>query len=95
FSLSLDAWTSSNGYAFIAMVLHWVDNKGELQKSVSLTLPSWSVITRARPSLQPFGKPSVSTICSQSSRIPTQSTGSSPQKSFLGRVRASQTSLNP
>ncbi|KAJ6572620.1 hypothetical protein B0H10DRAFT_2106570, partial [Mycena sp. CBHHK59/15] len=32
FSLSLNAWTSSNGYVFIAMVLHWVDNKGELQE---------------------------------------------------------------
>ncbi|KAJ6616314.1 hypothetical protein B0H10DRAFT_1879187, partial [Mycena sp. CBHHK59/15] len=33
FSVSLDAWTSSNGYAFIAIALHWIDNKGELCSS--------------------------------------------------------------
>ncbi|KAF5319077.1 hypothetical protein D9758_018663 [Tetrapyrgos nigripes] len=30
FSLSLDAWTSSNGYAFLAIVIHYVDNYGKL-----------------------------------------------------------------
>ncbi|KAJ7792056.1 hypothetical protein B0H14DRAFT_2624400 [Mycena olivaceomarginata] len=30
FALSLDGWTSSNGYASIAMVLHWVNNSGDL-----------------------------------------------------------------
>lgn len=25
-SLSLDAWTSSNGYAFLAIVMHYISN---------------------------------------------------------------------
>ncbi|KAF5366386.1 hypothetical protein D9758_009749 [Tetrapyrgos nigripes] len=30
FAISLDAWTSSNGYAFMAIIAHYVDNKGKL-----------------------------------------------------------------
>ena len=33
FSVSLDAWTSSNGYAFLAIVLHCVGNDGRLRLS--------------------------------------------------------------
>jgi hypothetical protein len=29
-SISLDAWTSSNQYAFLAIVAHYVTNSGEL-----------------------------------------------------------------
>ncbi|KAJ7442859.1 hypothetical protein FB451DRAFT_96437 [Mycena latifolia] len=29
-SISLDAWTSSNGYAFLAIVAHYVTNEGKL-----------------------------------------------------------------
>jgi hypothetical protein len=32
FAVSLDAWTSSNGYAFMAIVLHWIGNNGKLGK---------------------------------------------------------------
>jgi hypothetical protein len=32
-SLSLDAWTSSNGIAFLAIVAHYITNDGELGKS--------------------------------------------------------------
>ncbi|KAJ7734348.1 hypothetical protein DFH07DRAFT_780342 [Mycena maculata] len=38
FSVLLDAWTSSNGYAFIAIVLHWIDNKGQLRWSTILSI---------------------------------------------------------
>ncbi|KAF5337795.1 hypothetical protein D9758_016284 [Tetrapyrgos nigripes] len=31
-SISLDAWTSSNGYAFIAIIAHYVTNKGKLEE---------------------------------------------------------------
>ncbi|KIK76512.1 hypothetical protein PAXRUDRAFT_18157 [Paxillus rubicundulus Ve08.2h10] len=31
-SLSLDAWTSSNGYAFLAIVLHYVTNDWKLEE---------------------------------------------------------------
>ncbi|KAF5372594.1 hypothetical protein D9758_005206 [Tetrapyrgos nigripes] len=30
FVISLDAWTSSNGYAFMAIIAHYIDNKGKL-----------------------------------------------------------------
>ena len=29
-SLALDAWTSSNNYAFLAIVAHYINKKGEL-----------------------------------------------------------------
>jgi hypothetical protein len=29
--LALDCWTSSNGYAFLAIVMSWVDDKWELR----------------------------------------------------------------
>jgi hypothetical protein len=29
-ALSLDAWTSSNQYAFLAIVAHYVTNEGQL-----------------------------------------------------------------
>ena len=29
-SLSLDAWTSGNGYAFLAIVAHYITNDGVL-----------------------------------------------------------------
>ena len=29
-SLSLDAWTSSNGHAFLAIVMHWIDDDWNL-----------------------------------------------------------------
>lgn len=32
-SLSLDAWTSGNGYAFLAIVMHYVDDNWETRKS--------------------------------------------------------------
>ncbi|ESK82036.1 restless-like transposase, partial [Moniliophthora roreri MCA 2997] len=32
FSLSLDAWTSSNGYTFIALVIHYIGNDGKLEE---------------------------------------------------------------
>lgn len=32
-SLSLDAWTSSNCYAFLAIVAHYITNEGECGKS--------------------------------------------------------------
>lgn len=32
-SLSLDAWTSSNGYAFLAIVMHYVDDNWESRTS--------------------------------------------------------------
>ena len=31
-ALSLDAWTSSNQYAFLAIVAHYITNKGELEE---------------------------------------------------------------
>ncbi|KAK6981508.1 Transposase-like protein, partial [Favolaschia claudopus] len=31
-SISLDAWTSSNGYAFMAIVAHYVTNEGKLEE---------------------------------------------------------------
>ncbi|EEB92505.1 hypothetical protein MPER_08973, partial [Moniliophthora perniciosa FA553] len=31
-SLSIDAWTSSNGHAFLAIVAHWVSNEGQLEE---------------------------------------------------------------
>lgn len=30
FSIALDAWTSSNNYAFLAIVLHWISSEGIL-----------------------------------------------------------------
>lgn len=30
FALSLDAWTSSNGHAFMAIVIHYISNTGKL-----------------------------------------------------------------
>ena len=46
-SLSLDAWTSSNGIAFLAIVAHYVSNKGELGASHLLcTVFSWPNICR-------------------------------------------------
>jgi hypothetical protein len=35
-SLALDCWTSSNGYAFLAIVMSWVDNNRELRKFIYL-----------------------------------------------------------
>jgi hypothetical protein len=35
-SLSLDAWTSSNGFAFLAIVAHYVTNEGEIGMSFCL-----------------------------------------------------------
>jgi len=32
-ALSLDAWTSSNGYAFLAIVAHYITNEGQLSVS--------------------------------------------------------------
>ncbi|KAF7372114.1 Transposase-like protein [Mycena venus] len=32
FVLSLDAWTSSNGYAFLAIVIHYIGNDGKLEE---------------------------------------------------------------
>jgi hypothetical protein len=32
-TISLDAWTSSNGYAFLAIVAHYVTNDGRLGMS--------------------------------------------------------------
>ncbi|KAK7042062.1 Transposase-like protein [Favolaschia claudopus] len=32
FVLSLDAWTSSNGYAFLAIVVHYIGNDGKLEE---------------------------------------------------------------
>ncbi|KAJ7893099.1 hypothetical protein B0H14DRAFT_2685188 [Mycena olivaceomarginata] len=29
-SISLDAWTSSNGYVFLAIVAHYINNDGKL-----------------------------------------------------------------
>jgi len=29
-SLSLDAWTSSNGHAFLAIVMHWINDDWKL-----------------------------------------------------------------
>jgi hypothetical protein len=29
-SLSLDAWTSSNGHAFLAIVMHWINEDWKL-----------------------------------------------------------------
>lgn len=38
-SISLDAWTSSNGYAFLAIVAHYVTNEGKLgEHSISTCL---------------------------------------------------------
>jgi hypothetical protein len=31
-SLSLDAWTSSNGHAFLAIVMHYINNEWQLGK---------------------------------------------------------------
>jgi len=39
-SLSLDTWTSSNGYAFLAIVAHYITNDGELGKNIPM-LPLW------------------------------------------------------
>jgi hypothetical protein len=36
FSVSLDAWTSSNGHVFVAIVAHWIDNNGKLRKPLLL-----------------------------------------------------------
>ncbi|KAJ7884330.1 hypothetical protein B0H14DRAFT_3743513 [Mycena olivaceomarginata] len=36
FSVSLDAWTSSNGHAFVAIVAHWIDNNGKLRSAVAV-----------------------------------------------------------
>jgi hypothetical protein len=35
-SLSLDAWTSSNGHAFLAIVMHWVNDDWKLGKHSNL-----------------------------------------------------------
>ncbi|KAF7346964.1 Transposase-like protein [Mycena venus] len=32
FVLSLDAWTSSNGYAFMAVIIHYIGNDGKLEE---------------------------------------------------------------
>jgi hypothetical protein len=37
-SISLDAWTSSNGYAFLAIVAHYVTNDGKLGKYPTLPM---------------------------------------------------------
>ena len=37
FVLSLDAWTSNNGCAFLAIIVHYIGNDGEL--GVSLSVP--------------------------------------------------------
>jgi hypothetical protein len=36
FSVSFDAWTSSNGHVFVAIVSHWIDNDGKLHKPLLL-----------------------------------------------------------
>ncbi|OCB88219.1 hypothetical protein A7U60_g4624 [Sanghuangporus baumii] len=33
-ALSLDAWTSSNGYAFLAIVIHYISNEWDLQEQL-------------------------------------------------------------
>jgi hypothetical protein len=38
FVLSLDAWTSSNGYAFLAIVVHYIGNDGKLGLSLANSL---------------------------------------------------------
>lgn len=38
-SISLDAWSSSNGYAFIAIVAHYITNDGKLGESLPVFLP--------------------------------------------------------
>ena len=35
-SLVLDAWTSSNNYAFLAIIAHYINKKGELGEHNSL-----------------------------------------------------------
>ena len=35
-SLALDAWTSSNNYAFLAIMAHYINKKGELGEHNSL-----------------------------------------------------------
>lgn len=37
FAVSLDAWTSSNGYAFMAIVVHYISNDGKIGKFPSLS----------------------------------------------------------
>jgi hypothetical protein len=39
FVLSLDAWTSSNGYAFLAIVIHYIGNDGKLGSPLANSLP--------------------------------------------------------
>ena len=41
-SLALDAWTSSNGYAFLAIVMHYVNNDWKLGKSVRVLGELWN-----------------------------------------------------
>ena len=49
-SLSLDAWTSSNRITFLAIIAHYVSNKGELGVSHLLcTIFSWPNICRWAP----------------------------------------------
>ncbi|KAG6893866.1 hypothetical protein C0992_008362, partial [Termitomyces sp. T32_za158] len=36
-SISLDAWTSNNQYAFLAVVAHYINNNGELGKCYNMT----------------------------------------------------------
>jgi hypothetical protein len=41
-SISLDAWTSSNGYAFIAIIAHYITNEGKLGKYIFEHSHPWS-----------------------------------------------------
>ncbi|KAF5338562.1 hypothetical protein D9758_016540 [Tetrapyrgos nigripes] len=42
FAISLDAWTSSNGYAFMAIIAHYVDNKGKLGMNLAFLIQFFS-----------------------------------------------------
>ena len=45
-SLSLDAWTSSNGHAFLAIVMHWTNSDWKLGMPFSYTfIPVCSTIS--------------------------------------------------
>ena len=45
-SLSLDAWTSSNGHAFLAIVMHWINSDWKLGTPFSYTfIPVCSIIS--------------------------------------------------
>jgi len=44
-SLSLDAWTSNNGHAFLAIVMHWINSDWKLGPTFSYTfIPVCSII---------------------------------------------------